>query len=512
MIKYLYAMLLTASLGIDIAEAQIRYKETLFTAVDSFTNIPYGEALNLKGKQESLLLDVLMPPQTDTINKRPLLIFIHGGGFQNNSKNGSFSAMLCSEFAKRGYVTATIDYRLGVEKGKTQKDYAEALYRAQQDGKAAIRFFRKHAAKYGIDTTQIFITGSSAGSKTCLAIAYMNEDEVPKDINQSIWGTLDGNSGNAGYSSKVAGVLNCWGAMFDYRWIQQNDVPLFNVAGTEDKVVPYDSAFAYHGFKYGPYILYQHCLSLGIATGWRPFEGAGHTLDNNKQKQDSCIQAMAAWLFTQLAINNTKNNGKVFRWEPSILQFDSLNQVQTFSSKAILFVGSSYIRFWESIEQDLHYKPIINRGFGGANLSEVAYYTKRIIYPHQPKAIFLYVGNDITGTNKDKSPDQVVELFKYIVKTIRVKYPTIPIGWIQIAPSEKRWKVWNAISQANSLIEAYCVQQPNVYYIKYADKLLSEEGLPITTYYKEDKLHFNESGYRLWGKLIAKQVKKITKQ
>lgn len=78
------------------------------------------------------------------------MIFIHGGGFQNNSKTGGYSAIVCQGFAKRGYVSATIDYRLGVEKSgtdssgkpaKTNTDYWEALYRAQQDGKAAVRFF-----------------------------------------------------------------------------------------------------------------------------------------------------------------------------------------------------------------------------------------------------------------------------------------------------------------------------------------------------------------------------------
>ncbi len=71
---------------------------------------------------------------------------------------------------------------------------------------------------------------------------------------------MEGNSGNEGYSSKVNGVMNCWGALIDYSWIRKGDVPLFNAAGTLDKTVPYDSSFDYHGFKYGPYTLFQHCL------------------------------------------------------------------------------------------------------------------------------------------------------------------------------------------------------------------------------------------------------------
>ena len=174
--------LLSICFYVNRVAAQKRFKDEVFSSIDSLNNVQYGESINIKGSKDKLLLDVIMPPKGDSLKYRPLLIFIHGGGFQNNSKNGSYSSMVCNSFAKRGYVTSTIDYRLGVEKSgyeegkeaKTNKDYAEALYRAQQDGRAAIRFFRKHAEEYGIDTNQIFITGSSAGSKTCLAIAYLN--------------------------------------------------------------------------------------------------------------------------------------------------------------------------------------------------------------------------------------------------------------------------------------------------------------------------------------------------
>jgi len=282
-----------------------RFKSVVFDAVDSITAIEYGRAMNIKGSSESLLMDILFP-QGDTMKKRPLVVFIHGGGFQNNSRKGSYSAMVCQGFAKCGYVTATIDYRLGIENQKSNDDYASALYRAQQDGRAAIRFLKKHAIQYGIDTNQVFLTGSSAGSKTAMAIAYMDEAELPAGINTEKWGPLEGASGSKEFSSKVHGVMNAWGAMIDFNWIKKGDVPLFNTSGTMDKTVAFDSSFGYHGFKYGGYILYQHCLALGIPTAWRPFYGAGHTLDNDKIKQDSCFQSMVEWLYPLLAINQPK--------------------------------------------------------------------------------------------------------------------------------------------------------------------------------------------------------------
>jgi lysophospholipase L1-like esterase len=337
----------------------------------------------------------------------------------------------------------------------------------------------------------------------------MNENEIPSDIDQKKWGSLEGKSGNDGYSSKVNGVINNWGAMIDFNWIQKGDVPLFNVAGTMDKTVPYDSSFNYHSFKYGPSILYKQCLSLGIPTGWRPFIGAGHTLDNKKKLQDSAVNSMADWLYTQLSLLKTKNTEGVLRYEADINKFDSLNIVEKHSDSALLFLGSSYIRFWTNIRKDLDYPDIIHRGFGGSNLRDVAYYVKRIVYPHHPKAIYLYVGNDIVDAEKDKSPEQVFELFKYTVEVIRQKFPTTPITWLHISPSEKRWGAWGKVQLANKLIEDYCNSSINLFSINFSKSFLGEDGLPIKNLFRDDKLHYNEAGYVVWGNAIKDEVKKI---
>ena len=76
------------------SQAQKRYKEDVFDHIDSLKNIQYGTAVNIKEDNEALLLDVFTPPVQDTVKHRPLLIYIHGGGFQNNTKNGIFSSML----------------------------------------------------------------------------------------------------------------------------------------------------------------------------------------------------------------------------------------------------------------------------------------------------------------------------------------------------------------------------------------------------------------------------------
>jgi len=309
--RSLHLSLILCSFFVITVQGQ-RFKTDIFTSMDSNVNIRYGEAKNIKNEMETLMLDVFMP-SADTMKKRPLIVFIHGGGFQNGNRKVSITQRTVRQFVPKGYVVSCISYRLGIEDPKSNKDYAEAMYRAQQDARTAIRFLKANATRWNIDTAQVFVCGTSAGAMTSLALAYMDEQEVPKEVNINKWGPLEGNNENNAYSSKVKAVMNLWGSMIDYRWINQGDVPLYNTAGTEDKTVPYDSSFSYHNFKYGPYILYQHCLATGIPTSWRAFYGVGHTLDSKKPMLDSCFSEMSDWLFTQLKSNSPLNRRSIKR-------------------------------------------------------------------------------------------------------------------------------------------------------------------------------------------------------
>jgi len=103
-----------------------------------------------------------------------------------------------------------------------------------------------------------------------------------------------------------------------------------------------------------------------------------------------------------------------------------------------------------------------------------------------------------------------LELYKYIVKCLRQKFPTIPITFLQISPNERRWAVWDKITCTNDLIKAYCASEPKLFYISSADQFLGKDGLPITKYFRDDKLHYNIEGYKVWGNHIKQLVKGIS--
>ena len=502
--RWLIYLLICISIN-TFAQKTTRFKTEVFNKIDTLKNIQYGESINIKGESEKLFLDIYLP-NADTLNKRPLVVFVHGGGFTDGDKAKGYPLLFCGGLAKRGYVSSSINYRLGIEKPKNDTSYFEAMYRGVQDAKASVRFFRKNADKYGIDTSQIYIMGGSAGSKIAMHLAYLDQNEVPNYINKAKLGSLEGKSGNEGFSAKVKGVINCWGAMIDYRWIKSGDVPLFSVHGTSDKIVPFDSSYAYHGFKYGSLILFDRALSLGIPTGLKLFPNLGHTLDNDKAKQNEALQEIGLWLFTQIA--KKKNSGGITRFESGIVEFEKLDKTEKYSPQAILFTGSSYIKRWTSIQQDLAPHEIIHRGFGGSNIGEMAYYIDRIMGNHQFQAIFFYSGsNDITVSNQDKSPEQVLETFKYIVKSVRQKHPNTIIYYIAISPNEQRWAVWDRIIEANKFLKTYCEQTPNLHFIETDLKLLGKDGKYQSDLYVDDKLHFNEKGYKIWSEIINQELK-----
>jgi hypothetical protein len=200
---------------------------------------------------------------------------------------------------------------------------------------------------------------------------------------------------------------------------------------------------------------------------------------------------------------------EVQAWENDIQQFEQLDKSEKYSENSILFAGSSSIRLWNTLERDMAPYPVIQRGFGGSKLSDMVVYAERTFNPHPCKAIVIFIANDITGNDQDKSPQEVAGLFRYVLRIIRKTHPETPVFWIAITPTPSRWKVWPEIVKANNLIKNICETQKNSYFIRTDFAFLNENGLPKDELFREDKLHLNDEGYKVWTKIIKKEISKI---
>jgi lysophospholipase L1-like esterase len=208
-------------------------------------------------------------------------------------------------------------------------------------------------------------------------------------------------------------------------------------------------------------------------------------------------------------ISKYRSLPEVLSWENDIQKFEQLDKSETYPRNSILFAGSSSIRLWSTIDKDLAPYPVIKRGFGGSKLSDLAVYANRIFDPHPCSAIVLFVANDITGSDQDKSPQEVASLFRNVLKTIRKSHPETTVFWIEITPTPLRWKVWPEIQKVNSLIKNMCDKQKNLYFIKTDFAFLNKDGLPNDELFREDRLHLNEKGYAVWTEIIKKELEKI---
>ncbi|MDP5138969.1 MAG: hypothetical protein NWP83_00695 [Spirosomaceae bacterium] len=107
----------------------------------------------------------------------------------------------------------------------------------------------------------------------------------------------------------------------------------------------------------------------------------------------------------------TKYEDAAKSWESEIQRLEALDKTEKDPKNAILFIGSSSIRLWDNIADDMSPYPTIRRGYGGAKLSDLIFYTERLVYPHDFRALVVFVANDISNTPEDKSPQEIVKLF-----------------------------------------------------------------------------------------------------
>ncbi len=289
-----------------------RYSEIQFRKSEVSSDITYGKAYGywtespysdepyiqtlakglIKTFDDHSLLDLkldIYQPLGDTLKKRPLVVLIHGGGFYIGSKQSVSERKLGMELSSRGYVVASINYRLGFK--PTSSDIELSAYRAIQDAHAALRYLANHADKLRIDPDQIYVGGTSAGAVASLNLAFMDNDERPAQIMDAEKGGASNRIESSGNkltdSFRIKGVLNMWGAVSDLNIIDADEkIPVLSIHGTADEVVPfgYDYPFqnslllnrALMNKMYGSKPIHDRLKILGVRNELLALPGLGH--------------------------------------------------------------------------------------------------------------------------------------------------------------------------------------------------------------------------------------------
>ena len=263
-----------------------RYKSDVFAGAKK-TTVVYAPTVGILGDNINLAMDVY-EPEGDNLDKRPVVLLAHGGSFTFGDR--SMMERWCRLLAKKGYVAASIQYRLfplfvlGLPDSTKIFDTA---VKAMGDMKAAVRYFREDAAtanKFKIDPDNVFIGGYSAGAVTALHAGFIDaSDTIPAFLKDLIAknGGLEGKSGtpsNFTYPSNAKAIVNMSGGLYRRNWIDLRNIPVFSIHGTADETVPYLKGLAANiAYLEGSGLLHPRAESTGLMHYLETVQGGGHT-------------------------------------------------------------------------------------------------------------------------------------------------------------------------------------------------------------------------------------------
>lgn len=192
------------------------------------------------------------------------------------------------------------------------------------------------------------------------------------------------------------------------------------------------------------------------------------------------------------------------QWEADIQRFEALDLTNPPPPAPIVFVGSSSIRLWRTITNDLAPYPVINRGFGGSEVSDSVQFAERAVLKYKPRLVVMYAGgNDI---HRGKTPEKVFEDFKAFVQKVATTLPRTRVAYISIAPNPARWAEVDRVRAANELISGYAKEHPHAEFIDVFSHMLGSDGTPRPEIFVEDRLHMNGRGYALWTSIIKPRI------
>ena len=188
------------------------------------------------------------------------------------------------------------------------------------------------------------------------------------------------------------------------------------------------------------------------------------------------------------------------KWEKEVAAYEAADRQKPPPKGGVLFIGSSTIRLWKTLAADFPDQKVINRGFGGTEIVDSTHFADRLIFPHEPKQIFLRAGgNDI---HAGRLPGEVAVDFAEFVRVVHGRLPKTEILFIGLCPTPARWGEADKNRELNRLIRQLALDMPRVGYVDTYDISLTPDGRARTELFVKDRLHFAPEGYQLLAERV----------
>lgn len=193
------------------------------------------------------------------------------------------------------------------------------------------------------------------------------------------------------------------------------------------------------------------------------------------------------------------------RFEKNIQKFEAEDKATPPAKGSIVFIGASSFARWTNLAESFPDLKVVNRGFGGSELSEAVKYAPRVVVPHAPRIVVLYAGeNDL---NRGLTPDVIAADFDRFSQLIHTSLPSTRIVVIGLKPSLLRWKLREGMQQTNALIRARCAADRRCTYVDPWPSMIGADGTPKPELFVEDGLHLTPQGYEVWTDMLRPHLK-----
>jgi len=200
---------------------------------------------------------------------------------------------------------------------------------------------------------------------------------------------------------------------------------------------------------------------------------------------------------------------RVTRWEQDVADLEALDNGPRPAGE-ILVIGSSSVRLWTTIAEDMAPWPAVGRGYGGARYRDLCHFVPRLVANHDPRAIVVFVANDLAPPADGQEVDTVMIDVRATHARIRERHPRVPLLFVAITPTESRWTLWPKIRRLNAAIEDFCRTHDETFFVATAEQFLDPDtGRPDPDLFRTDRLHLSPAGYQVWARVIADALDRV---
>jgi lysophospholipase L1-like esterase len=189
-------------------------------------------------------------------------------------------------------------------------------------------------------------------------------------------------------------------------------------------------------------------------------------------------------------------------WEPEIRKFEESDRTNPPKPGIIVFTGSSSVRRWSTLAEDMKPLEVVNRAFGGSQFSDLDQYAKRVVNVYHPRAVVVYEGDNDLAPGSPKTPEMVASDLKRFAQIVHSDLPDTWIYVMAIKPSKVRSDTWPQMKAADQLIRDFCKTQPRMQYIDVATPMFDAQGNLPGDLFVADGLHPTPKLYAMWTGIV----------